>query len=108
MDDFVTTADGTTAGNYSLDSTGQANLLNYFKNNWVENDYVFLTLKSDQADFIMGEDANANYIFGGSSNDEGAGTDARLTLTSVPEPTSTALFGLGLGLSVLLRRRRQS
>lgn len=104
MDDFVTTADGTTEGNYSLDSTGQANLLNYFKNNWVENDYVFLTLKSDQADFIMGEDANANYIFGGGPN--GEATDARLTLTSVPEPTSTALFGLGLGF--LLRRRRQS
>lgn len=106
IDDFVTTADGTTAGNYSLDSTGQANLLNYFKNNWVENDYVFLTLKSDQADFIMGEDANANYIFGGGPN--GEATDARLTLTSVPEPTSTALFGLGFGLSFLLRRRRQS
>jgi hypothetical protein len=106
MDDFVTTADGTTAGNYSLDSTGQANLLNYFKNNWVENDYVFLTLKSDQADFIMGEDANANYIFGGNTSGDATATDARLTLTSVPEPTSTALFGLGL--SVLLRRRRQS
>ncbi|MDG1512759.1 MAG: PEP-CTERM sorting domain-containing protein [Mariniblastus sp.] len=108
MDDFVTTADGTTAGNYSLDSTGQANLLNYFKNNWVENDYVFLTLKSDQADFIMGEDANANYIFGGHPNGEATDADARLTLTSVPEPTSTALFGLGLGLNFLLRRRRQS
>ena len=71
----------------------------------MENDDVLLTLKSDQADFIMGEDANANYIFGGNTSGDATATDARLTLTSVPEPTSTALFGLGL--SVLLRRRRQ-
>ena len=45
MDDFVTV--NTSGINYSLDVTGQANLLSYLQTNWSENDYVFITLKMD-------------------------------------------------------------
>jgi hypothetical protein len=104
MDDFLTPSDG--VGNYSLDATGQANLLSYLQNNWVEDDYVFITLKADtDPNFIMGEDANANYNFGGAVGAWSAGAlDAQLIVT-VPEPSSTALLGLG-GLALMLRRKR--
>jgi hypothetical protein len=98
MEDFWVVDDG--FGNFSLDATGQANLLSYLQTNWVEDDYVFFTLKLDTApSFIAGEDANANTIFGDTTNN-----DSLLTIT-VPEPSSTALLGLG-GLALMLRRKR--
>ena len=102
MDDFVTTSDG--AGNYSLNGAGQTNLLNYLSTNWVEDDYVFITLKGSS--LIMGQDANHNINFGGSITTWApGGTDAQLTITAVPEPSSAALIGLG-GVALILRRRR--
>ena len=100
MEDFWVVNDG--LGNFSLDATGQANLLSWLQSNWVEDDYVFFTLKADvdtAPSFIMGEDLNANTIFGSVLNN-----DSLLTIT-VPEPSSTALLGLG-GLALALRRRR--
>ena len=104
MDDFVTTAQEATFANYSLDSTGEANLLSYLQTNWVEDDFVIITLKSDQADMIMGEDSDANYNFGGATTYSAGALDAQLTVT-VPEPSSTGLLGLG-GLGLILRRKR--
>ena len=105
MDDFVTTSDIGNFGTYSLDATGQANLLSYLQNNWVEDDYVFISLKAntDPAPLIMGEDANANYIFGSWLG--GVDNSDALLIVTVPEPSSTALLGLG-GLALTLRRRR--
>lgn len=107
MDDFVTTSD-TIGSNHSLDSTGQANLLSYLGNNWVENSYVFLTLKAntDDNNFIMGEDANAFYLFGGSTTWSAGATDAQLVVTTVPEPATTGML-LGLGVMTLLFIRRR-
>lgn len=103
MDDFVTKTDG--VGNYSLDTTGQTNLFNYLSTNWVEDDYVLITLKGSS--LPMGEDASHNINFGGSITTWApGGTDAQLTITAVPEPSSTALLGLG-GLSLMLRRKRK-
>jgi hypothetical protein len=110
MDDFVTTS--STVGNYSLDSRGRAKLLTYLRANWVEGDYVFITLKSDQADMIMGEAVSANYKFGGAADEWTAGaTDAQLSVTDayrdIPEPASIGLLmGLGAGLMLVRRRRR--
>ena len=96
MADFVTTTD--VVGSYSLDATGEANLLTYMQDNWVEGSYVFLSLKADpvQTSFPI---ANNNYRFGGSST-----STAQIQLAA-PEPSSTALLGLG-GLALALRRRR--
>ena len=101
MEDFWVVNDG--LGNFSLDATGQANLLSYLQNNWVENDYVFFTLKLDTApSFSTGDGAvDANTIFGSAGNN-----DALLIIT-VPEPSSTALLGLG-GLALMLRRKRSA
>jgi len=98
MEDFWVVNDG--LGNFSLDATGQANLLSYLQTNWVEDDYVFFTLKLDTApSFIAGEDADANTIFGSAPDNDS------LLIITVPEPSSTALLGLGIS-SMLLRRRR--
>ena len=98
MEDFWVVNDG--LGNYSLDATGQANLLSYLQTNWVEDDYVFFTLKLDTApNFIAGEDASANTIFGSATDNDS------LLIITVPEPSSTALLGLG-GLAFAVRRRR--
>jgi len=101
MDDFVIQSDPT--GNYSLDAGGQANLLNYLQTNWVENEYVFITLKANtDPNFIMGEDANANYQFGSVGN-----TDAQLTVSiATPEPSTLGLFAMGAGLLAARRRNR--
>ena len=98
MEDFWVVNDG--FGNFSLDATGQANLLSYLQTNWVEDDYVFFTLKLDTApSFIAGEDADANTIFGSAPDNDS------LLIITVPEPSSTALLGLG-GLALMLRRKR--
>jgi hypothetical protein len=98
MEDFWVVNDG--LGNFSLDATGQSNLLSYLQTNWVEDDYVFFTLKLDTApSFIAGADANQNTIFGFPGDN-----DSLLTV-AVPEPSSTALLGLG-GLALMLRRKR--
>ena len=98
MADFVTTTD--VVGSYSLDATGEANLLTYMQDNWVEGSYVFLSLKADpvQTSFPI---ANNNYRFGGSST-----STAQIQLAA-PEPSSTALLGLG-GLALMLRRKRSA
>lgn len=105
MDDFVTTSD--TTGSYSLDTTGKANLLSYLQNNWVEDDYLFISLKAntDASGFIMGEDENANYNFGGGTSWSAGAVDAQLSVTAVPEPATTSLLGLG-AIGVLCTRRR--
>jgi len=83
MDDFVTTSDIGNFVNYSLDSTGQANLLTYLQNNWVEGDYVFITLKANtDPSFIMGEDADANYNFGGAPTWTAEAADAQLSVST--------------------------
>ncbi len=106
MDDFVTTS--STVGNYSLDSTGRAKLLTYLRANWVEGDYVFITLKSDQADMIMGEAVSAYYKFGGGTEWTAGATDAQLSVTDayrdIPEPASIGLL-MGLGSGLMLVRR---
>ena len=96
MDNFVETTD--IVGNYSLDTTAQAALLSYLQVNWVENSFIFLSLKSDpvQTSFTP---ANSFYHFGAR-----ASSTAQIQIT-VPEPSSSALLGLGLG-SLLLRRKR--
>ena len=85
-------------GSYSLDASGQAALTTYLQSNWVENDYVFLRIRSG---VIGPAPEDASYFFGGNSSQ----SDAQLTLTAVPEPSSTALLGLG-GLALMLRRKR--
>ena len=98
MEDFWVVNDG--LGNFSLDALGQANLLSYLQNNWVEDDYVFFTLKLDTApNFIAGADLNQNTIFGSAPDNDS------LLIITVPEPSSTALLGLG-GLALMLRRKR--
>jgi len=108
MDDFVTTSDIGSFGNYSLDAGGQANLLSYLQSNWVENDYVFITLKANtDPGFIMGEDANANYNFGGATTYSAGALDAQLTLTvATPEPSTLGLMMMGAAL--LYSRRRNA
>ena len=111
MDDFVTTKSAVVATHYSLDSAGQANLLTYLQNNWVPGEYVFITLKANTDDalptpFVMGQDADANYIFGGGPAFSAEATDAQLTITrAVPEPSSLALLDIGEALQVAGRRR---
>jgi len=91
-------ADGAINTSYSLDASGQAALTTYLQSNWVENDYVFLRIRSG---VIGPAPEDASYFFGGNSSQ----SDAQLTLTAVPEPSSTALLGLG-GLALMLRRKR--
>ena len=77
MDNFVTTSSAIEVK--SLDATGKANLLSYLQSNWVENEYVFITLKSDDSDFNIGADINNTYNFGGSITTWTAeGSDAQL------------------------------
>ena len=72
--DFVTT--NSIPGNYSLDTTGQSNLLAYLESNWVENSYVFITLKTSP---VASSAATVGdiYNFGGSTA-SGASDDAKL------------------------------
>jgi len=102
MEDFVTTT--STFGSKSLDATGQANLFTYLQNNWVEDDYIFITLKADPV-VLTNNDLNETYTFSSGAPTWEAGKSNALLIISVPEPSSTALLGLGLS-SMLLRRRR--
>lgn len=103
----MTTSD--TTGNYSLDTAGEANLLSYLQSNWVEDDYLFISLKADTDDnnFIMGEDENDNYNFGGGTSWTAGATDAQLNVTAIPEPATSGLLGLGALGGLLFRRRER-
>ena len=93
MTDFDGGAPGT-AGVKSLSTLGQDNLVTYLQDNWVENEYVFLGLKS-----------NPGTVTGSGIYDFDKTTSATLTLTSVPEPSSAMLIGLG-AFAMIARRRR--
>ncbi len=93
MTDFDGGTPGT-AGVKSLSALGQTNLVAYLQTNWVENDYVFLGLKSNPGTVTLG----GIYDFDKTTS---------ATLTVVPEPGTYALLAGLTGLvSVMLRRRR--
>jgi hypothetical protein len=77
MSDFVTTS--STSGTYSLDATGQSNLLAYLESNWVEDSYVFITLKTSPV-AISAATTTDSYNFGGATA-SGASDDAELHVT---------------------------
>jgi hypothetical protein len=77
MADFVTTS--STSGTYSLDATGQSNLLAYLESNWVEDSYVFITLKTFPV-AISAATTTDSYNFGGATA-SGASDDAELHVT---------------------------
>jgi hypothetical protein len=77
MADFVTTSSAT--GIYSLDATGQSNLLAYLESNWVEDSYVFITLKTSPVASVAAT-VSDSYNFGGATA-SGASDDAELHVT---------------------------
>lgn len=90
MTDFD--GDATTDGIASLDASGQTILANWLQTNWVEDEWVFISLKPDNTNMFG---SNNLYNF----------SDSTLVVTTVPEPSSAALLGLG-GIALLMRRRK--
>ena len=90
-------------GTVSLDSVAEMTLGTYLNTNWVEGNYVFITLKNTTYTtatfFELLRYGNSSTSWAASS------TTAQLNVTTtIPEP-SAALLG-GLGMLALLRRRR--
>jgi len=77
MADFVTTS--STTGTYSLDATGQSNLLAYLESNWVEDSYVFITLKTSPV--ATSAATVTDYYSFGFATATGASDDAELHVT---------------------------
>jgi len=90
MTDFD--ADATANGTSSLDATAELALGDWLKNNWSEDEYVFIGLAADNTT-MSGSNNLYNY------------SNASLVVNTIPEPSSTALLGLG-GLALLMRRRK--
>ncbi len=89
-------------GTVSLNSAAEMTLGSYLNTNWVEGNYVFITLKNTTytttTNFRLLRYGNSGGGWTANS------TDAQLNITTIPEP-SAAFLG-GLGLLCLLRRRR--
>lgn len=84
-----------------LDVGGQGALTTYLQSNWVENDHVFIRLKSATFPVPAGQAYRFGTTQGGYS---GSSVDAQLNLSVVPEPSVLGLLVLG---GLLLGRRRR-
>ncbi|BDS06645.1 hypothetical protein NT6N_16850 [Oceaniferula spumae] len=84
---------GHVAGSVSLDPSGENTLANWLQTNWVEDDWVFISLST-----------GVNMEPGGTNNLHNY-SGSQLLVDTVPEPSSTALLGLG-GIALLMRRRK--
>lgn len=88
----------------TLDLGGQGVLTTFLQTNWVENDHVFIRLRS--ATFGPAPLGNA-YRFGVSTGYTAASVDALLTVTTaIPEPSSFAVLGIGF-VALMSRRKRK-
>lgn len=85
-----------------LDSPAEMTLGTYLNTNWVEGNYVFITLKNTT--YTTTENFRLLRYGNSSGGWTASSSDAQLNITTIPEP-SAALLG-GLGLLALLRRRR--
>jgi hypothetical protein len=77
MADFVTTNSAT--GTYSLDATGQNNLLSYLESSWLEGSYMIITLKTSHV-ATSAATTTDSYNFG-TATATGASDDAKLHVT---------------------------
>ena len=77
MADFVTTS--STSGTYSLDATGQSNLLAYLESNWLEGSYMIITLKTSPV-ATSAATVGDIYNFGGATA-SGVSDNAKLHVT---------------------------
>jgi hypothetical protein len=103
QDNWVTLASPTTRIN--TDASGDAALLSFLQNNWVNGGRLFLRGNADTIDFNddggVGTDF-AGYQFGSGDH---ATDRPELTLDIIPEPHAGALILLGALLTLLGRRR---
>jgi len=76
----------------TLASADQANLVTYLQNNWVENDYVFISMQES--------------ITGGENEWYNMDQAQPTTLTVVPEPSSLVLLLVAAGSFLVFRRRK--
>ena len=94
MEDF---SSNDVVGSKSLDTTGQSSLVTYLQNNWVEGQYVFISLQSDPLT-----------LTGTASDYAKFNADGVLSVMTIPESATIGMLGLGAFLLMAIRKQDRS